>query len=449
MNNVLQSIRDRAISNRTLNISQKDRKFSQENGGNNFEKKLALILREHFSNYITYINPFKKKGEELCDALLIINNDIIIFSDKGSDNFNNNIDDQEILMKKWKNFYQGIKNSEKQLSNAKNWISENIKNNELCFFLNQECNEFCKILFTEEPNFYFVTTISGLTETAKKIFKNDGVLPIDHSEIISNKKLFSTINKQDDNNFFHTFDIETLKQLMDYINTPTDFIQYLNYRFNFFTNNLNIKCEREDQILFLYVIKDCNYKLILDTNITEIDFLNKNPNSYQMLFDKNQYIEFNDRLKYNENSKIIDDLFDNFCYQGNKSNSFQGLVNDSEEKYRQNMYSLLSLNRRERIALALDIEEVLNLALHEKQPKSSIVSKEFRGILFIVCAFYRLPNENPVTYTARRANSMEWTALKNLQDGKLNNKKALFLWLDNPRCEQTSAEAYLVYDMSK
>lgn len=79
------------------------------------EKNIIDIIRNSFCNYWTISNPYKIKGQELCDALIIFKNNILIFSDKER-NFQEKefSTDWEIIQKKWKNFYKSLRHSKKE-----------------------------------------------------------------------------------------------------------------------------------------------------------------------------------------------------------------------------------------------------------------------------------------------------------------------------------------------
>lgn len=438
---IIQSIKERANQNRIKNISNKNRIFSKESGENKFEENLAKILKPIFSEYMVFINPHREKGYELCDALIIFKNYILIFSDKGTDNFNDLSD--KIIEKTWKNYYDTLKKSEQQLLEAKTWIEKNIIDTRLSFFVDKECSQVLNISVSENPVFFLISSLSGLSQVGVEMCNNDGTLPIDHSNKQNNKKLFSTINKIVDNNFIHAFDINSLMQIFSYLDTPFDFINYLIYRERILKQEQNFILQREDQILFLYALQDCELGTIT-YDINEIDFLTKNPNLYKEL-DNIDF--FQTRIMYGQKSKLIDDLLTNFAYEGNQSNSGLNIENDNDEQYRINFTYFLELNRRERIALYLDLIQVLDEAKLKKS--SSLYQGIFKKCFFLVSSFYRKPEENATEYRNRRVRSA-LNAIKKLSNkNDLNIDRAIILFLDHPLCIATHSEDLFYFNDTK
>lgn len=438
---IVQSIIDRANKNRLKNTSVENRIFSQEKGETKHEEHLAKILKPIFSEYLVFTNPHKYKGHELCDALVIFKNYILIFSDKGTDKFNDLSD--KVIEKAWKTHYDTLKKSENQLVEAKEWIETHITDNSLEFYVDKECNNLLKVLIPHEPIYFLVSTLSGLTDAGINIYNNDGALPIDHSLKQSNKKLFSTINKVINNELIHTFDMSSLMQIFKYLDTPLDFIDYLMYRKNILIQEKNFILQREDQILFLYALQDCELGTIT-YDINEIDFLTKNPNLYKEL-DNIDF--FQTRLMYGQKSKLIDDLLTNFAYEGNQSNSGLNIEDDNDEQYRINFAYFLELNRRERIALYLDLMQVLDEAKLKKS--SSLYQGIFKKCFFVVSSFYRKPEENAIEYRKRRVRSASHIIKQLSNSNDLNIDKAIILFLDHPLCIATHSEDLFYFNDTK
>lgn len=434
MNDMLKYVKMTAEGFRKGNLSIPNRLFSQELGETEAEKDLAKLLRKKFSNYITFVNPHSESGKEIGDVIVILKNSILIFSDKSAESWSNpeEFNSLDQVDSKWSNFYKGIKKSEKQLKNAKKWIKENLTHNKIKFFIDKKCTQEIEFFFEEKIDFFLITTVSGLKNTAQKFLNEDGVLSIDQRENIqSNKKILSTINKFEDENFYNTFDIISLEKLLDYLDTPIDFISYLKFRYNFFLRNNNFKLEREEQILFLYIIEDMEGNIQYEENITEVDFLNMNEKIFEELKDIPFY---NDRNKYGKASLIIDDLIDIVTYQHNQDVNYN---TDIEHRKRVNKW--ISLNRRERIAIFLDLEDAINNSKNSKD-KSVKSIKIFNNKYFGIYLFYRREGLSDSQYIEhRRKNAkIQVNDLKKQMNDNHNFCEVFFLYMDHPQCELTT-----------
>lgn len=432
MNDILKYIRYTAKNFRTSNLSHEGKLFSQELGETMAENQLAKLLREKFSNYICFINPYFEKGQELADAIVILNNNIIIFSDKSCKKFNNLDDIQSLddLNFRWKNFYSEIKKSEKQLNIAKDRIIHRLNNYKLKFFIDKECSQDIEICFDNKINFFLISTVSGLTDISKKFLNKDGVLPIDQSEHIqNNKKTFSITNKFKNNDFYQILDIESLKLLLEYLNTPIDFISYLKFRYDFFKKNKNFKLKSEKQILFLYKINNSNYKIEYDKNIDEIDFLNLN----------DKQIENFKFISHNKESLIVDDLIDIVAYQHSQDVDY---YTDQVHRIRVNKW--VSLNRMERIEISSCLKKLIQKS-EQFFDKNICEISYINGKHFCIYLCYRpvsFSDQKYIEYRRKKARSII-NKIKNKTKNGIS--EMFFIFLDHPMCELTTITDFYEY----
>lgn len=335
------------------------------------EKTTFEIISKIFSKYIVFANPYKERGQELCDFIAILNNKIFLFSDKGGDAFENvSLLDNKTIEKKWKNKCNAIKKSDEQLFQAKEWIRENIKNNRLKIYNDDLCEKAVEFTFKGKPEFFLVTTLNGFSNFAKKKYLNNGSLPINMRNIQSNKKIASIPLKKenlDGNNFVHIFDIEGLKNICEWCNTPVDFMSYLKFRKIFFkTISKNIEeIKQENNILYFYIYKDLIKKdfptdkmeEILTSNILEND---------NYIINLLKIKGFHEHLIKKKASELFDNIISHLFYTGsnNEKNDYE-----NEIKYRNKIYDVLFLNRKDRITIS---ECIISL---EKNSRNKTTSK--------------------------------------------------------------------------
>jgi hypothetical protein len=386
---VFNSIRTRAFYYGLANDSH--RKFSSFQGETKSEKNIINLVKKTNLNYWTISNPYGYRGYEMCDALVIFNNNIIIISDKEKDD--DNIDSKIELGKKWKNFYKSIKKSEDQLTIAKNWILNNpgeIYYDKLATQKLEVNIDFTKV------KFHLISTISNWTDIGKEYLNNRGNLLINTDDKIQGKnRVLTTYNREKDGSFLHMFDEESFKMILDELDTSTDFIDYLNERELFFVKNkkkgIVIKSETELSLLGTYIKSKC-------IGVKKNVFDNIGLNSNNILeFDSGIYekIKTTDSEKLFDSQKadslVIDDLITNLSYVGDIEHS--GIKVDYKPEdcdYRSGLEILAELSRAERIQLQqmlLDLFNSNKKVTHDIS-KVAFIENENGANLFVIVIKY-------------------------------------------------------------
>lgn len=416
------------------NINKSIRIIPNLNDMLEYEKTTFNIISKIFSKYIVFANPFKSNGHELCDFIAILNNKIFLFSDKGGSSFDNvSLSDQKTIEKKWKNKSKGIKKSENQLLEAKEWIQQNIKNNRLRIYRDCHCKETVEFVFKGAPEFFLVTTLSGLSDFAKKKYINNGSLPINMTDLQSNKKILSIpLKKKDlnDKNFVHILDLEGVRNICEWANTPVDFMNYLKFRKNFLINiskNIN-EINQENNIIYFFIYKDVTNK---DYKLKEIEkFLTSNS-----LKKKDWYIKsllkingfYANKIKIGE-SQVFDNVISHLFYTGQNGNMNN---EENEIEYRNKIYDILFLNRKERIAIS---ESIFSLEKNIEN-KTDYIIKDFRKIYIQIIAVKINEDEDEKTYCTKRKSFVDEEVEKFSKKGIVGKgkiEKAFFIAIDHP-----------------
>lgn len=398
------------------------------------EKTTFEIISRTFSKYIVFANPYKEKGQELCDFIAILNDKVFLFSDKGGEAFDNvSLADEKIIGKKWKNKCNAIKRSNEQLFEAKEWIEKNIKKNRLKIYNDNLCENPVEFTFKEKPDFFLITTLNGFSDLAKEKYLNNGSLPINMKNIQSNKKILSIPLKKEDlgsKNFVHIFDIEGLRNACEWCNTPVDFMNYLKFRIKFLkeiSKNID-EIKQENNIVYFYIYKDLIKKNVPSERVEEILRLNllKNNNFIEVL----QKIEgFMPYLIKKDESILFDNIISHLFHTGKngEENNYENEIN-----YRNKIYDVLFLNRKDRIAIS---ECIISLI---KNAKNKTISKsiDFRNIHLQVIAFKMDKNEEPDIFLKRRETYIKKEYDKFIRQGIMKKgkiEKAFFIGIDHPK----------------
>lgn len=398
------------------------------------EKTTFEIISRVFSKYIVFANPYKEKGHELCDFIAILNDKIFLFSDKGGETFDNvPLNAEKVIEKKWKNKCISIKRSNEQLLEAKEWIEKNIKKNRLKIYNDNLCENPVEFTFKGKPIFFLITTLNGFSYLAKNKYLNNGSLPINMKNIQSNKKILSIPVKKeslDNKNFVHIFDIEGLRSICGFCNTPSDFMNYLKFRIKFLkkiSKNVD-EITQENNIVYFYIYKDLIKKDVpieVIEEILKLDLL-KNDNFIKNLL---KIDGFGHYLIRRDKSILFDNIISNLFYKGKngEENNYENEIN-----YRNKIYDILFLNRKDRIMIS---EFITNL---EENAKNKTISKilKFRNIYVQVVALKMNKCEDIDIFLKRRNDYRKKEYNKFLRQGIMKKgkiEKAFFIFIDHPK----------------
>lgn len=197
------------------------------------EKKLIALGYNTFLQLWSYPNPYKKHicGKELCDLLVVFEDDIIIFSDKDC-HYDDTIDPQ-IAWRRWYN--KAIKKSFDQLYGAKSWIINHT--NEITLDAKGQIPFPLEIRITPATRIHLIAVAHGASNACKKAFSGgDGGLIINTTIVGDMHKNESCIpfhvglpsNSEED--FIHIFDDASYATVLQELDTIRDFVKYLEAR---------------------------------------------------------------------------------------------------------------------------------------------------------------------------------------------------------------------------
>lgn len=207
--------------------------IEKSEGVSTSEKKLIALGYNTFLQLWSYPNPYKKQscGKELCDLLVVFEDDILVFSDKDC-NYDD-LCDSKIAWRRW--YKRAIKKSVEQLRGAKSWIINHP--NEIALDAKCQVSFPLDISITSNTRIHLIALAHGASKACKKYYRGgDGGLLIDTS-IIGEMHMGSecepfhvgiVTDKEDD--FIHVFDDASYAVILQELDTIRDFIHYLDCR---------------------------------------------------------------------------------------------------------------------------------------------------------------------------------------------------------------------------
>lgn len=219
--------------NEQLPIKYPEMIVKKSDGFSTSEKKLVSLGYSTFLQLWSFPNPYKKQqgGKELCDLLVVFENDIIIFSDK--DCYFDDACDPQIAWKRW--YKKAIKKSGEQLIGAKNWIINHP--NEITLDAKCQTPFPLDISINPDTRIHLIAIAHGASNACKKYYQGgDGGLLID-TAIVGDKHtdldcvpfhVGMVSDKEED--FIHVFDDASYAVVLQELDTIRDFIHYLECR---------------------------------------------------------------------------------------------------------------------------------------------------------------------------------------------------------------------------
>lgn len=205
-------------------------------GLNDSERILTILCRKTFLRLWSQTNVFTDEGfkdgkgstRELCDALVIFGEDVIIFSDKHV-TFQTDKD----LMVAWPRWYKrAVLESCRQLHGAKSWL-QRFPNRA---FLDAKCTRPLPVSMPTQGSvrFHLVAVTRGSRDAALTYNDGDGLGSFSLNSAIEGSRHFQTPFAiglpEPDKHFVHVFDEVSIDLLLRELDTAADFLDYLKKR---------------------------------------------------------------------------------------------------------------------------------------------------------------------------------------------------------------------------
>lgn len=234
-------------------------KIIRSEGENDTEKILAKLCDNAFLRLWVYPNVYKNYGKELCDVLVVFENEIYIFSVKdikfSSDAFKSE-DSLNIAWKRWRK--TAIDESIKQVNGAERWL----KGHPDRIFLDAKCTKYFPInLQDKKYNIHKIIVAHGADDACCQYFQAlHGSLPISYLDS-SKINIDDCKYKEDEpfrveldkNDIIHLFDTYTLDIILNELDTITDFSNYISTKEDAIRKTEMITYCGEEDLLGLYL----------------------------------------------------------------------------------------------------------------------------------------------------------------------------------------------------
>lgn len=427
--------------------------LADSEGVNESERILTRLCKRSFLRLWSQSNVFTDEGfkdgkggtKELCDALVIFGNDVIIFSDK---HVKFHADRElEIAWPRW--YKKAVLASCKQLHGAKAWLSRFPER----AFLDARCTRKLPIALPRgsDARFHLVGVTRGSRDAAIAYRDGEGLgsLGTDNSLVGSAHLTTPFVVGLPDpsKSFVHIFDEVSIELIMEELDTAVDFLDYLKAREMLLgKREHHVVSPAEEELLAAYL------RTTDHTGERHVFFEvgPENGSPGLILFDGSNYAGLKNHPGYNRKkeadkiSYIWDRLIDGFIEHGDPEIHIP-MVDQTAAETEEGLRLLAAESRFSRRQLAQALVDALNRVSPSKR-LSRIVNTQYEGGTVFV--FLIMPWNDEKSYDEYRENrfSMLHAYVRTARLRALKGKTFVGVAFDNPHKEYTgSSEDLFVY----
>ena len=293
----------------------------------------------------------KGDGKEVCDLLVVFENNVIIFSDKDCE-FRGTGD----LETEWYRWYKkAILESAKQVFGAERWIKR-FPNR---LFLDRQCRVPFPIALPnpDRTTFHRVVVAHNGARRCREALGGSGSLMMDTSVVgnVHSRWPFTIGQIDPAKGYVHVFDDTTLDLVMNTLDTMTDFTAYLTKKEQFLTSDKVVWAAGEEELLAVYLTKlnqAGEHDFVAKGNYDHLSF-------YEGIWDR--FIGSPERgaqVEENQISYFWDKLIENFAFHAMTGTQY--FSSGQPLKEQEPVFRLMAREpRTRRRMLAVSIHEVL------------------------------------------------------------------------------------------
>lgn len=193
----------------------------------------------------------KGQGEELCDLLVVFENHVIIFSDKGQVEYKPN-NDVNVSWRRWVD--RAFLKSAYSIYRAERWIKERPNR----IYLDKECNEPFPINIPSPGDMivHRIAIARGITEHAKKFYQNKSCTLLLKPDVVGKEhyeKPFIIGIPDQKKGYVHFLDEVSIDIIFQELDTLRDFTRYLTHKEKLINNDMLLFAPGEVELLGYYL----------------------------------------------------------------------------------------------------------------------------------------------------------------------------------------------------
>ncbi len=220
------------------------------------ERYLGRLCEHSFLSLWSYPGVFRDQGrpdrrgdgKEVCDLLVVFENNIIVFSDKTCE-FPGVADDR-IAWGRW--YKKAVLKSAEQVWGAERWI----RNFPTRLFLDKQCSSPFPLILPSpsEAKFHRVVVAHGVSRACQAVFGGSGSLMLQNTIVgeahLSQPFRIGRIDAA--KGYVHVLDDTSLDVVMETLDTISDFVRYFERKEALMTGSIPVIATGEEELLAAY-----------------------------------------------------------------------------------------------------------------------------------------------------------------------------------------------------
>jgi hypothetical protein len=276
--------------------------ISKSEGVTPTERLLAKLCDQSFLKLWSYPNPFRDDGDELCDLIVVFENDVLVFFDRENRRFDDNPQDQHLAWKRWRKA-----TIDKQIASA-HGAERYIRMDRSIYLDAKKAQPFPIPIDLGKARIHKIVVAHGIREACKNSSPSNvsGSLAISYEPSDSDRFDQPFFVEIDRDNPVHILDTENLEIALNELDTIYDFTSYLNAKLEAIQRHQFLNyCGEEDAIAHYFLNFDDKRKCHMIGTLDEftnvhigegewVDFANSS--SYAMRKEANKTSYFWDNL---------------------------------------------------------------------------------------------------------------------------------------------------------
>lgn len=377
-------------------------------GVNESERLLTALCRRSFLRLWVYTNlytdegrrPGKNATKELCDALAVFGNDVLIFSDKHIE-----FQVHKELDVAWSRWYRrAVKESVKQLWGAKAWVSRFPER----AFLDANCTRTMPVALPQakDARYHLIAVTRGTRDAARRHFSDEIGSLFVSTDVVDDAHLKTpfVLGRIDaSRGFVHVFDEAAIEILMSELDTVYDFVGYLKRREVLLGDpKMIVHAAGEEQLLAAYLTT-----MGEDDEHTFVRFEPGKARPTVLMFDNSHYAHLQANPRYqakkrsDEASRGWDELIDVFTTYGDPTVEIAGISSPPAEVERALRFMAGESRFRRRI-LSSVVRQAIRLTPPGRSHTRLYAGSEQPNPAYVIVVASKLDDETYDEYRERR-----------------------------------------------
>lgn len=204
---------------------RRDAAVEKSSGSTATERYLEGLCEKNFLSFWSYPRPFRDQGgnKELCDLLVVMGDDVIVFSDKHCV-----LEPKKSLKIDWRRWFRSaVQAGANQAWGAERWLREYPQR----VFLDPACTRPLPVRIPppETARYHLVVTVHGVSAACQAMLGGSGslLLRTNVRGLAAHVEPFTIGDLDPKRTFVHVFDDTTLDFVMSTLDTTPDFLRYL------------------------------------------------------------------------------------------------------------------------------------------------------------------------------------------------------------------------------